>query len=119
MLTMLLPTRIVTRSRCGLSFSRLTVSAPGRPSSTSVSIRWLANENMAISDEEKNPDNAINTRIVNEPATTKAVSLVGTLSTTPPSWSRTGGDRSIRLSSLPSRGLRIVLSPTAPRETGG
>ncbi len=64
MLTMLLPTRIVTSRRCGSFLSDSTVFAPGTPSSTSASTRCFASENIAISDEEKNAESKRRTTMV-------------------------------------------------------
>jgi hypothetical protein len=67
MLTMLFPTRMVMSSRCGSDLRARTVSAPGMPSSTRLSIRCCGSENIAISDEEKNADNPTNTRMATTP----------------------------------------------------
>ena len=80
MLTMLLPTRIVIRSRWGSDFSSWTTRAPCTSSSTSDSTRWRASENIAISEEEKNADSAIRNRMATAPAIVMVVSVSGTTS---------------------------------------
>jgi hypothetical protein len=86
MLTMLLPTRIVTSSRWGSSLRSCSVSAPRSPSVTIESTRWGGSENIAISDEEKKADRPSNSRIVAPPTTAMTRSPAGTPAVPPPTW---------------------------------
>jgi hypothetical protein len=75
MLTMLLPTRIVTSSRWGSDLSPLTVSAFGTPSSTIDSTRCCGSEKKAISEEEKNAESPISKAIASTPRAVMVVLL--------------------------------------------